>query len=62
MFSTYNIIAAVLDQRPVVDNHGNGSVVPRFLWYMGGGCIGEPSCWNGAKQAELRDTVPNGVD
>lgn len=32
-FSTYNIIAAVLDQRPVVDDHGNGAVVPRFLFW-----------------------------
>lgn len=34
----------------------------RELRKMGGGCIGEPSRWNGAKQAELRDTVPNSVD
>ena len=29
---------------------------------MGGYCIGEPSDWNLAKQAELRDTVPNSVE
>ena len=29
---------------------------------MGGYCIGEPSGWNRAKQAELRDTVPNPID
>lgn len=34
----------------------------RELRKMGGECIGEPSRWNGSKQAELRDTVPNGVD
>lgn len=28
---------------------------------MGGYCIGEPSGWNAAKQAELRDTVPNPI-
>ena len=31
----------------------------RNLRKMGGGCIGEPASWNAAKQAELRDTVPN---
>lgn len=35
---------------------------PRDLRKMGGYCIGEPSDWNHAKQAELRDTVPNWVD
>ncbi len=35
---------------------------PRDLRKMGGYCIGEPSDWNLAKQAELRDTVPNWVD
>ena len=34
----------------------------RNLRKMGGYCIGEPSDWNHAKQAELRDTVPNPVD
>lgn len=34
----------------------------RDLRKMGGYCIGEPSSWNYAKQAELRDTVPNWVD
>ena len=34
----------------------------RNLRKMGGYCIGEPSGWNYAKQAELRDTVPNWVD
>lgn len=29
---------------------------------MGGYCIGEPADWNPAKQAELRDTVPNPVE
>lgn len=29
---------------------------------MGGSCISEPSTWNYAKQAELRDTVPNRID
>jgi len=27
LFSTCNIIAAVLNQRPAVDDHGNGSIV-----------------------------------
>lgn len=34
----------------------------RDMRKMGGYCIGEPSTWNAAKQAELRDTVPNPVD
>ena len=34
----------------------------RNLRKMGGYCIGEPSDWNHAKQAELRDTVPNPVE
>ena len=34
----------------------------RNLRKMGGYCIGEPSGWNAAKQAELRDTVPNPID
>jgi len=33
----------------------------RNMWKMGGYCIGEPSNWNRAKQAELRDTVPNPI-
>ena len=33
----------------------------RELRKMGGYCIGEPSAWNYAKQAELRDTVPNRI-
>ena len=34
----------------------------RDLRKMSGGCIGEPSSWNHAKQAELRDTLPNRID
>ena len=34
----------------------------RDLRKMGGCCIGEPSSWNYAKQAELRDTIPNRID
>lgn len=33
----------------------------RDLRKMGGCCIGEPAVWNTAKQAELRDTVPNPI-
>jgi len=33
----------------------------RDLRKMGGYCIGDPADWNPAKQAELRDTVPNWV-
>ncbi len=29
---------------------------------MGGWRIGEPSDWNEAKQAELRDSLPNPID
>ena len=29
---------------------------------MGGYCVGEPADWNPAKQAELRDTLPNPID
>lgn len=29
---------------------------------MGGYCIGDPADWNQAKQAELRDTIPNQID
>ena len=31
----------------------------RELRKMGGYCIGCPDDWNQAKQAELRDTIPN---
>lgn len=34
----------------------------RNMRKMGGYCIGEPSGWNHAKQAELRDTIPNSID
>lgn len=34
----------------------------RDMRKMGGYCIGEPADWNPAKQAELRDTVPNPID
>lgn len=34
----------------------------RNLRKMGGCCIGDPSDWNYAKQAELRDTIPNLID
>ncbi len=34
----------------------------RNMRKMGGYCIGEPSGWNHAKQAELRDTIPNPID
>ena len=33
----------------------------RDLRKMCGCCIGEPSGWNLAKQAELRDTLPNPI-
>ena len=33
----------------------------RDLRKKGGYCIGEPSDWNFAKQAELRDTLPNPI-
>lgn len=33
----------------------------RNMRKMSGYCIGEPSGWNDAKQAELRDTVPNSI-
>ena len=33
----------------------------RELRKMGGYCISEPATWNGAKQAELRDTLPNAI-
>ena len=34
----------------------------RELRKMGDCCIGEPSSWNYAKQAELRDTLPNKIE
>lgn len=34
----------------------------RNMRKMGGYCIGEPSDWNIAKQAELRDTVTHPID
>ena len=34
----------------------------RNMRKMGGYCIGEPSGWNHAKQAEFRDTIPNPID
>lgn len=34
----------------------------RELRKMGGYCIGEPAAWNEAKQAELRDMVPNSLE
>ena len=52
----------ILDvQKEHVDVH---YTVHRFreLRKMGGYCIGEPMDWNYAKQAELRDTVPNRID
>jgi len=33
----------------------------RELRKMGGYCISEPATWNHAKQAELRDTLPNAI-
>jgi len=33
----------------------------RELRKMGGYCISEPATWNRAKQAELRDTLPNPI-
>ena len=35
---------------------------PRSLRKMGGYFIGNPADWNQAKQAELRDTIPNRLD
>lgn len=34
----------------------------RELRKMSGYCIGDPADWNEAKQAELRDTLPNWID
>ena len=33
----------------------------RELRKMSGYCISEPATWNQAKQAELRDTIPNAI-
>ena len=33
----------------------------RELRKMSGYCVSEPATWNAAKQAELRDTLPNAV-
>ena len=33
----------------------------RELRKMGGYCISEPATWNCAKQAELRETLPNAI-
>lgn len=33
----------------------------RELRKMSGYCVSEPALWNQAKQAELRDTVPNAI-
>lgn len=35
--------------------------IPRPLAKMGGYYIGDPATWNKAKQAELRDSLPNPV-
>ena len=34
----------------------------RELRKMSGYCIGDPTMWNLAKQAELRDTIPNAIE
>ena len=34
----------------------------REMRKMSGYCIGSPKDWNEAKQAELRDTIPNWID
>lgn len=34
----------------------------REMRKMSGYCIGYPEDWNEAKQAELRDTIPNWID
>ena len=36
--------------------------IPRPVAKMGGYYIGDPAHWNRAKQAELRDTLPNPVN
>lgn len=33
----------------------------RDMRKMGGYCIGEPTSWNSAKQAELNDTIPHSI-
>lgn len=55
-------------EKVILDVHGEHVDVSytlhrfRNLRKMGGCCIGEPSSWNYAKQAELRDTIPNRID
>ena len=55
-------------EKVILDVHGDHVDVRytlhrfRDLRKMGGYCIGEPSDWNQAKQAELRDTLPNRID
>lgn len=55
-------------EKLILDVHGDYVDVScelhrfRNLRKMGGCCIGEPTDWNYAKQAELRDTVPNRID
>lgn len=52
----------VLDiQGEFVDAHYTLHRFPE-LRKMGGYCAGEPADWNLAKQAELRDTLPNPVE
>ena len=52
----------VLDiQGEFVDAHYTLHRFPE-LRKMGGYCAGEPADWNPAKQAELRDTLPNPVE
>ena len=52
----------VLDiQGEFVDAHYTLHRFPE-LRKMGGYCAGEPADWNAAKQAELRDTLPNPVE
>ena len=55
-------------EKAILDVHGEHVDVSyalhrfRNLRKMGGCCIREPSSWNCAKQAELRDTIPNRID
>ena len=52
----------VLDiQGEFVDAHYTLHRFPE-LRKLGGYCAGEPADWNPAKQAELRDTLPNPVE
>ena len=52
----------ILDiQGEFVDAHYTLHRFPE-LRKMGGYCAGEPADWNPAKQAELRDTLPNPVE